>query len=235
MKVLVSIWLWCIGLLYFGFFLVVGLMCTYLFSPATYDPWIKAMMRFLFTLLRSPVVLEGDTNFDSGATYLFMSNHVSLFDLPLLAGYIPVFFRGIEASYQFDWPVYGWFVRRYGNIGIERESIHSSITSIRQAERMLKSGVSLTILPEGYRSLDGQLRPFKKLPFHLAQKAGVPIVPIGLSGMTSLKRKGHWLIRPTRVKIKFGEIIPAEMVHSLSNEELRDLTRERIQDLIERA
>ncbi len=190
-------------------------------------------MRFLFKLIRTPVTVAGSSELEPETTYLFMANHVSLFDLPLFVGFIPVFFRGVEASYQFNWPLYGWFVRRYGNIGIERESIHSSIKSIRQAEKALQAGTSLIILPEGGRTLDGKLQPFKKLPFYVAQKAAVPIVPIGLSGLFNLKRKGSRLITPTPITIKFGEVIPVATITALSNKELRQLVRERIAALVE--
>ena len=68
----------------------------------------------------------------------------------------------------------------------------------------------------------------------MAKEAGVDIVPIGLSGLFTMKRKGSWLIRPTTLKIKFGPIIPAETAKSLSVVELRDLTRDKIQGLIEK-
>ncbi len=233
MNYLVSIWCWVAGALYFGSLLVIGIGFTYVFPARTYDPWIKVMMRFLFKLIASPVRVEGETDLDPDGVYIFMSNHVSLFDLPMFAGFIPVFFRGVEASYQFNWPLYGFFVRRYGNLGIEREDIRSSIATMRQAEKLLREGTSLVVLPEGGRTEDGELLPFKKLPFNLAQRAGVPIVPIGLSGLYTLKRKGNWLIRPTPLKIKFGPMIPAETVTSLSNKELLELTRAQIKSLIE--
>jgi 1-acyl-sn-glycerol-3-phosphate acyltransferase len=80
--------------------------------------------------------------------------------------------------------------------------------------------------------LDGNLRPFKKLPFHLAKGAGVPIIPIGLSVVFELKRKGSWLISPRTVTIKFAPPIGPETIQSLSVEELRDLIKSRIQELI---
>jgi 1-acyl-sn-glycerol-3-phosphate acyltransferase len=100
-------------------------------------------------------------------------------------------------------------------------------------ENSLKKGKSIIILPEGHRTLDGNLGPFKKLPFHLAKQAGVPIIPIGLSGLFELKHKGSWLIRPRPIAIKFGQHIPPEKIDTLSTEELRDFVREKIQDLID--
>ena len=162
-----------------------------------------------------------------------MCNHSNFFDIPLLEAYIPTFVRGVEALRQFNWPVYGWAIRRMGNIPIDRKNIHASITSMKKTEKILKKGQSIVILPEGHRTLDGNLGPFKKLPFHLAKQAGVPIIPIGLSGLFQLKHKGSWIIDPRPVKIKFGQPISPDKIQNLSTEELRDYTREKIQDLIE--
>jgi 1-acyl-sn-glycerol-3-phosphate acyltransferase len=104
---------------------------------------------------------------------------------------------------------------------------------MKKTEKILKEGKSIVILPEGHRTLDGNLGSFKKLPFHLAKQAGIQIIPIGLSGLFQLKHKGSWLILPKPVKIKFGQPIPPDKIQSLSTEELRDFTREKIQNLIE--
>ena len=203
MKYIVSIYMMGVGGLVFGLILLLTLIFTFLLPPKIYDPWIKKLLRLFFKIIGIEVEVEGRDKINPDQTYLFMSNHVNIFDIPLLGGYIPNFFRGIEADYQHNWPFYGWVLKRYGNITIERENIQRSITSVRKAEKLLKNGKSITILPEGHRTTDGNLRPFKKLPFHLAKQAGVEIVPIGMSGLFHLKKKGQWLIRPTKVKIKF--------------------------------
>jgi len=120
-----------------------------------------------------------------------------------------------------------------GNIPIDRKNIHASIKSMKKTEKILKKGQSIVILPEGHRTLDGKMRPFKKLPFHLARQAGIPVIPIGLSGLFQLKHKGSWIIHPRPVKIKFGHPISPEKIQALSTEELRECIRAKIQDLIE--
>ena len=77
----------------------------------------------------------------------------------------------------------------------------------------------MIVLPEGHRTLDGQLRLFKKLPFHLAKEASVEILPIGLSGLFYLKAKKSWLIKPTHVKVKFGSPISPETIQKLDVEQ----------------
>jgi 1-acyl-sn-glycerol-3-phosphate acyltransferase len=231
MKYLISAYAWIVGGLYFILVCLITICLTFFLKPTTFDPWLKKSLRFLFKILFIKVQSVGSELIESNTIYLFMSNHSSLFDIPLLEAYVPTFVRGVEALRQFKWPLYGWTIRRLGNIPIDRKNIHASIKSIKITEKILKKGKSIIILPEGHRTLDGNLGPFKKLPFYLAKHAGVQIIPIGLSGLFQLKHKGSWLIRPRPVTIKFGQPIPLEKIQSLSTEELRNFVREKIQDL----
>ena len=192
------------------------------------------MLRYFFKILWVQVEVEGIEQLQPHKMYLYMANHVSLFDIPLLGGYVPGFVRGIEARRQNQWLLYGWVMGKLGNIPIDRENIHASIKTIHYTINIMKNGLSMIILPEGHRTLDGKLRPFKKLPFYLAKQVGCEIAPIGLSGLFSLKKKDSWIIRPTNIKLKFGTVIPIEDVNSYSVVELRDIVRNRIQNLIER-
>jgi 1-acyl-sn-glycerol-3-phosphate acyltransferase len=232
MKVLISLYAWVFGGLYFVVLCLITIVLTFFLKPKTVDRWIKINLRFLFKMLFIKVHSEGSENIDPEKTYLFMSNHSSLFDIPLLEAYIPTFVRGVEALRQFKWPVYGWVIKRLGNIPIDRKNIHASIRSMKTTERSLKGGLSIVILPEGHRTLDGNLGEFKRLPFHLAKQAEVSIIPIGISGLFELKRKGSWHIRPCPVSIKFGEAVGMEEIEALSVDELRDKIREKICALI---
>jgi 1-acyl-sn-glycerol-3-phosphate acyltransferase len=230
---LLSLYLWVVGFIYITAFLVVTILACLLFDPRVYNTPLKRMLRYLFKVLHISVRVEGAENIKSDVTYLFMSNHVSIFDMPVLGGFIPGFVRGLEAERQFRWPLYGTVTRCLGNIPINRENVFRAMKGIKAAEKWIKGRRSLLILPEGHRTLDGRLRPFKRLPFYLAKRVGVDIAPIGLSGLFGLKSKGSWIIRPAPLKIKFGPIIPASLVRRLSDAELRDLTHERIKELIE--
>ncbi len=233
MKYLYSVYLSMLGFLYFVFFLIFALIVSYFIPASKYNPWLQKILRFFFKIMRIPVKVEGAENIVPEKTYLYMANHVSLFDIPLIGGFVPGFVRGIEAKRQHRWPLYGWVMGRLGNIPIERDNIHRSISSIRKSEKTLKQGISMIILPEGHRTLDGKLRSFKKLPFFLAKQVESEIVPIGLSGLFHLKAKDSWHIRPTPLIIKFGKIIPVDTIRALAVADLRDLVREEIQKLIE--
>lgn len=227
-----SLYAWIAGGVYVLLICLLVLLLSLFLPPRTYDPLFKAMCRFLFRLLFIRVRREGAGHITTGQNYLFMANHVSIFDIPLIEGFIPTFLRGIEASRQFRWPVYGWVIRRLGNISIDRTNIPSSIRSMKIAETFIRSNKSLIVLPEGHRTLNGKLGSFKRLPFFLAKQVEIPIIPIGFSGLFRLKHKGSYLIRPSNIFVRFGEPIDAATIRSQTVDELSALVRTKIQELI---
>ncbi len=234
MKKIVSLFIWIASIVYLLFFLLFILACTYIFPVHIYNPWLKKLSRFLFVLAGTRVKVEGLENLDANKTYLFMANHVSLYDVPLLAGYVPGIVRAVEASRQHRWLLYGKVMRRLGNIPIERESTHGSVSSFRKTLYELNKGRSMIILPEGHRTLNGKMIPFKRLPFFLAKQNNKGIVPIGLSGLYTLKRKGSWIISPTKIKISFGMEISKKKMDELSIDELRDLVQNEVFKLVDK-
>jgi len=232
MKQVRSVFLWTSGFIFFGVFSTIAVLLTYIIPLKKLDPFIKGSLKLLFKIMFIKVRVEGNTDIDSSKTYLLMSNHVSLFDVPLLKAYIPIYFKGVEAHHQFKWPFYGWLITRLEAIPIERDNIYSSMRSIKKVNKLLDKGTSIAILPEGTRTLTGKMQPFKKMPFMLAKKAGVDIIPIGLSGLFKLKPKGSWHITPSTITINFGDPITSEVVNALSLEELRDLVYENIKSLV---
>ncbi len=232
MKHIRSAFLWTSGIVFFGVFSTIAILLTYIMPIKKLDPFIRASLKLLFKVMFIKVRAEGKMDIDKSKVYLLMSNHASLFDVPLLKAYIPIYFKGVEAHHQFKWPFYGWLVTRLGTIPIERDNIYASMRSIRKANKLLNKGTSIAILPEGTRTLTGEMQPLKKMPFMLAKKAGVDIIPIGLSGLFRLKPKGSWHITPSTITIKFGNAISAKEVNDLSMEELRDKVYESIKSLI---
>jgi 1-acyl-sn-glycerol-3-phosphate acyltransferase len=232
MKKIHSLWLWFSGGSIFLFFLLFAIVCTYLFDEKTYDNRLKAILRFILKVIGIKVEVEGLENLDKNKTYLFMANHVNIFDIPVIGGYLPFNVRGIEADRQFKWPLYGFAIKRLGNIPIDRVNPKKAIKSINLGAKRLQEGKSMVILPEGHRTKTGKIGQFKKLPFHMAKKGGRELVPIGLSGLYKIKRKGSWIVNPGTVKMKVGKPIPLETINTLTTEELRDYTKEKIIELI---
>lgn len=233
MRYLLSIYLWIVLFIYSIFFLFFAISVSYIFPVQKYNSWLQKLLRFMFRIMFIKVEVEGLDNLDSSKTYLYMANHVSLFDIPLFGGYIPGYARGVEADRQHAWPIYGWAMRRMGNIPIDRKNTFSSLSTIEKTAHIIKEGTSIIILPEGHRTMDGKLRKFKNFPFLLAKKANVEIIPIGISGLYTLKSKNSWIIKPNKIKIVFGTPISVETISNLETKKLRDKVREEILGLIE--
>ena len=232
MKYIIAAYLWFVSFTLLIIFLIWFLIVTLIFPREKYMKWVKRFLRFYFKMLFIKVEVTGTENIDPNKTYVFMSNHVSMYDIPLLLGFIPVDFYGIQAASHFKVPIYGHVLRAYGNIPIDRSNARASYRTIQGAVEHLKGGQNIMILPEGTRSRKPVMGPFKKLPFVMAKRAEVNILPFAFSGLWRINNKTSKMIRPGTVRIHFGEAIPAELVKNTSEEELMKLTRERIQSYI---
>jgi len=228
MSILRSIYYWSLALGFTGPVLATLLTRSWFEPPEVYDPWLKRALVRLFKLLNSEPRLIGLETLPQNVPVIYMANHNSLIDIPLLKAVIPTYFRGILAHPQFKYPLYGPAIRRMGNIPIHRKNIRASLGSFKQAGDLLASGVSITVLPEGGRSTDGSLRPFKLLPFKFAKDNGVAIVPISIAGAFAMKNKNSWQLQPGRLTVRFGKTITPVMMSGLEIAELAALTRERI-------
>jgi len=141
---------------------------------------------------------------DSARRYLFLSNHVSNLDppvlLPLLPGRTAVFVKRSLTKI----PVIGYAMRLGDYIPVDRDGrVESAKDSIATAARVLASGVHITSFVEGTRSRDGHLQPFKKGPFYLAMETGVPVVPVSISGTEGMMKKGSLRIYPGTAHVTF--------------------------------
>lgn len=198
-----------------------------------YEGVIRYGCRAFLWLLGFRVTVTGMERVAPDTTCIFMANHVNIFDVFVLGGYIPGLKRGVEAAEHFSWPLWGAMVKRLGNIPIRRTHLEEAKKSLETAAQAVEKGVSIVILPEGHRTRNGALRPFKKGPFYLATAARVPIVPVGLSGMWEVKqyKNPHW--RPGPITARFGETFPAGTVQDTPIDELGHLVRQEILQLID--
>lgn len=125
---------------------------------------------------------EGLQNLDPAAAYLFMSNHTSTVDPCLM---VPFIYRPMSIMVKkelFRIPLVGTVFRVGKFVPVDRSNLESAMASIRRAVEVLRSGHSMVVYPEGTRTRDGRMLPFKKGPFHLAMEAGVPIAPVTMVG-----------------------------------------------------
>ncbi|PIE02203.1 MAG: hypothetical protein CSA81_08175 [Acidobacteria bacterium] len=227
-----SLVFWIIGGIYFVVFLVTAYILSFLFPLERIDPFLKALLRFFFKLILIKVDVSGLEHIQKNRSYLFMINHISFLDIPLVGGFIPVYLRGVEALWQHKWPLYGRVMGRLGNIPIDRNNVHASVSAIRKAIAYTRNGKSLIIFPEGGRTLDGELKSFKKLPFHLAKKANLDLVPLGICDLYQLNNATSYSIRPGRIRLKIGEPIPQSEIEEMDTLALRDRVRSEIEAMI---
>ena len=160
--------------------------------------------------------------------YLYMFNHVSMFDQFMIGAYIPHYITAVAAVEVFKYPIWGYAIKKYGVIPIVRQKIRKAIGSLNLAEKAINKGTSFLISPEGTRTTTGEIGPFKKGPFHLAKNTKVTIVPIALKGGFKAKKKNDWRIKPGVLIIVFGEPIYHHEYQELSIGELQDLVLQRI-------
>jgi len=229
MRPIIVAYQWLIGGTLFFVFLMSSFLLTFILPLRLLDVYVKGMLRFIIRVLFIRVKIEGVEHLEPGKSYLFLPNHVSFLDIPLFGGYIPRFLRGVEADRQHKWPVYGWAMKRLGNITIDRSSAQSSMKSLQKAADYIKNDCSIILFPEGGRTSDGSLRPFKKLPFLMAKQAQCDIVPIAMKGMFEVNRKNTLSVTAGTIHLYFGQPITADVIAKMEVTELRDMVREQIE------
>ncbi|MBT3176129.1 MAG: 1-acyl-sn-glycerol-3-phosphate acyltransferase [Desulfobacula sp.] len=231
MKKIYSIWLWFIGCIFFLFSFFILIFSMFLFPPKSTIRVVRFLFLILIRIVGIKLVVTGRQYIDPDHSYLIMGNHQSLFDIFVVPTAIPLCFVGVEAAHHFSLPVWGYLIRKWGNIPIQRSNLKSAISSLEIAKKTLISGRSIAILPEGHRTLTGEMAPFKKGPFHLAKKACADILPFGINGLFDYNQKGHLIINPGVVKVNIGKPIPYKTFKNLSVEELRENVFDRISNL----
>lgn len=190
-----------------------------------FDPFLKLLVRIVPAMFGIRVRTLGLEKLDPEKTYLFMANHVNIFDSFILYGYIPHFIRAVELEDHFSWPVWGTITRRMGNIPISHKNTVEALKSLDIANTAISQGTSIAILPEGHRTRDGKLQNFMRGPFRLAKNAEVDIIPIVMKGLWERKSVKSKIVRPGPVELVFGDPITSEIIKKLSDKELKDKVR----------
>jgi 1-acyl-sn-glycerol-3-phosphate acyltransferase len=190
-------------------------------------PVMRLWARLFLLTTGTRVTVEGLDHLDPTASYVFTGNHISNIDIPVMIGRLPVSVRFLAKKELFAVPVLGGAMRAIHIVRTDRKAgtiAHREINE--QVGRVIAAGLSLVIYPEGTRSRDAELMPFKKGAFRIAIDNGMPIVPVTITGSERVWKPGSKLIRGGPVRLVIHE--PISTVGLTQNDigDLRDRVRE---------
>jgi len=211
--------------IYLLFFVPWTLFCTFTAmlstfidrSGRTYHKLAMIWSKWLLLAAGVRVVVEGAEVVPRNRPVIFMGNHQSYFDVPVLFQAAPVTFSWLAKEELFRIPLFGHSMHAAGYIPINRGNGREALRSLNRAARLVREGTSVAIFPEGTFSADGKLLPFKRGGFIMAAHAGVPIVPFSISGAIKINPPGRLLyLSPGVIKLKFCPAVtidPVKAVH----------------------
>lgn len=203
-------------------------------SGASYAAHARLWARFALALSNTPVTLRGQEHLPDGPCIL-MSNHQSSYDILALIATVPRRTYWIAKKELFDIPIFGSSMRRGGYIPLDRSDGRKALKSMENAAAIIREGRSVVMFPEGTRTRDGQLLPFKRGGFMLAVRAGVPVIPVTINGSGKVNPGGLIRLYPGSISLTLHPqvVIPAGMKKSEAEEWLMDKVRESIGSALE--
>jgi 1-acyl-sn-glycerol-3-phosphate acyltransferase len=176
------------------------------FARRAWGPWGLAVAGARTEVARLPALPPGPL--------VFASNHESALDIWVLFKVLPRGFRFVAKAELFRLPIFGAYLRLGGHIPVDRGNHARAVESLRQAGEAVRAGTSLVVFPEGTRSKDGRIQPFKKGPFVVAMEAGVPVVPVAISGSGRVTPSKTISVVPGTIRVAVGDPVdPAAFPH----------------------
>jgi len=225
---------YCLKLVVIGVVTVPAVIVTFLIG--LFDPHGKQVYQigrfWSWLILRIggvSVKIHGLSDLDPKRQYVFIVNHQSNIDIPVLIQSLPAFQLRWIAKKELLWvPLFGWAMWASKHIAVDRSNRFHALEGLKRARKHMQAGISLVVFPEGTRSTDGKLLPFKRGGFLLAAKTQTPIVPVTINGSGPILPKGDWRIRGGQIEVRVGEPLFIENYRPGS---LRGLSA-RVQELI---
>jgi len=154
--------------------------------------------------------VEYESEIDWKKPHVFVMNHQSMVDIPAAFLAIPVPIRFVAKRVLAFIPFLGWYMKAVGMVFVDRSKSAQAIASMQKAAELLRKGASIIAFPEGTRSPDGRIRPFKKGAFMVALQTGAPIVPIAIHGARDVLPSKSFRVRPGTIFVKVGAPVPTE-------------------------
>jgi 1-acyl-sn-glycerol-3-phosphate acyltransferase len=192
-----------------------------------YNP-VRLFVRAGLAMVGVRVVVRGLDGLDPRQTYIFTPNHQSLIEVPLLLTYLKRNPAYLAKKELFKYPIWGYGISLMGVVPVDRSNTQAAVESARRATANLREGKDYVVYPEGTRSRDGRVLPFKKGAFMMAIDAGVPVVPVSISGSTTIMPKGEVKIYPSTVYITVHEPLTTAPYSRDNVAELMEIARTKI-------
>jgi 1-acyl-sn-glycerol-3-phosphate acyltransferase len=225
--VLRSALLWIVSLLHFAIAVPILIFLAIFLDPKKHDWLQRAFCRRIIFFAGAKIRVVRAPGFDPQKTCFFISNHVNLFDPFALYCAIPQFVRGWELESHFKIPIYGWLMRRFGNVPVPDVRRPSDLKRMWRLTRdAINGGTSLIVFPEGKRTRDGRVDEFQDGVFRVAQQLEIPVVPVSIVGSFRHHRTGHWMFWPATITLYLHEAIDTSGMSKEDVPALRDRVRE---------
>jgi 1-acyl-sn-glycerol-3-phosphate acyltransferase len=190
--------------------------------------WARLFCRIAGVRVR----IEGAEKLQPQTGYIYCANHLSQFDIFSFQGFFPFSFRWLAKEELFKTPFLGRAMTTAGAIAINRSHGREALKSLQKAAERIQSGTSVLIFPEGTRSADGTLQPFKGGAMLLAIKAGVPIVPVAFVGSYSVLPKGALFTRPGTITIRIGDPVAVTGSTGRDKQDLAKTIHDKVAELL---
>lgn len=209
-----SLLLWAMSWLHFLIVVPILIALAVVLDPRKHDYLQRGLCRRIAFFSGAKVVVKKAPGFDEKRTAIFMVNHVNLLDPFILYCAIPQLVRGWELESHFKIPIYGWLMKRFGNVPVPNVRGPRELKRLwRLTQEAIDSGVSLIIFPEARRTRNGHVGEFEDGGFRLALQLGVPIVPMSLVGSFQHLRTEDWILRPTTITVYLHDTIETKDMH----------------------
>ena len=192
----------------------------------------RAWARSLLRIVGVKVTIEGLDRIQPGGNYVFVSNHVSYMDIPVILGNIPENFLFLAKEELFKIPFLGTHLRTAGHVSVPREDPRSAIKTLNHTAALLHDGRSTLVFPEGGRSETGELREFKDGAAFLAIRAQIPVVPMATIGMRNILPMHSRTFHRGHVTLRIGEPISTGGMSTHQRAELTAFMRQNIVEML---
>ena len=220
-------WLFILPLLITTTFLcgILAIITSLLLTPRTGGIFAVLWARINSFFTPMTVTVIGAENIKAGTSYVITSNHQSMYDIYVLYGWLGVDFKWVMKKELEQVPVLGLACKVLGHIYIDRSDSKSAVETIKAAKAKIVNGTSVLFFPEGTRSGDGKMKPFKKGAFKMATDLKIPVLPVTINGTRNILPKGSLDLMPGGVTMIIHRPISAEGYHEKNMHELMERTR----------